>query len=182
MDDRWFDYLQSCSENHPGNEKHAVEMKLNAAMRRLSEALVEHTVADAIIEIGSNLMACEQMAILVIEPEKKKDPVLQSVGLTEQVLESLRSNATGIVTAVREGELYVKEHTDKPHPLLFSLGATAAVPLWQNKKPKGAIVFFGFLPQRNGLDAGDLAVLKLLTVYAGPCLFNTNETEEESAG
>lgn len=172
LDERWTEYLQSCSENLPGNERYAVEMKLYAAVRRLSEAIREHTVAEAIIEIGSNLMACEQMAILVIGPGRKKDPLLQSVGLSQPVQEKLRSNATGVVRAIREGEPYVKEDAETPHPLLFSLGITAAVPLWQNKKLKGAIVFFDFLPQRNGLDAGDRAVLKLMTVYAGPCLFN----------
>jgi hypothetical protein len=172
LNDQWAEYLQSCAENVPGNEKHGVEMKLYAAVRRLSEAIHEGIVAEALIEIGSNLMACEQMAILLTGRQKKKDPLLQSVGLTEQVQERLRSNSTDVVKAIPQGEPYVRGETRTAHPLLISLGITAAVPLWQNKKLKGAIVFFDFLPQRNGLDAGDRALLKLLTVYAGPCLFN----------
>lgn len=172
LNDRWTEYLQSCAENLPGDEKYGVEMKLYAAVRRLNESVHEGTVAEAIIEIGSNLMACEQMAILVTGRQKKKDPLAQSVGLTEQVQERLRSTATELAQAIPEGEPYVKGETKTAHPLLISLGITAAVPLCQNKKLKGAILFFDFLPQRNGLDAGDRALLKLLTVYAGPCLLN----------
>ena len=172
LDERWLEYLQACSENLPGNEKHSEKLKLYAAVRRLSEAVGDRTVAEAILEISSNLMACEQMAIVVFQDDAKSDPFIRSVGLTQERSEALRSNAERIVEEVAEGRVYLSGGTETTHPFLASLGITAQVPLWQDRKMKGAIVFYDLLPQRNGLDTEDHALLKLLAVYAGPCLFH----------
>ena len=38
--------------------------------------------------------------------------------------------------------------------------------------PRGAIIFYSFLPERGDLDLADRELLRLLSMFAGPSLFN----------
>jgi hypothetical protein len=193
LDERWHEYLQLCAKNHLQDENHAVQLRLYAAMRKLSEAVEDCTVPDAIIEIGSNFIGCEQMAILAMQRGTKNDinllrfanfqndqieelqsgapVIIRSVGLMRKQIEKLQSHARKLIEEVPEGEIYIRDNADSSNELLSLLKVTALVPLWQNRVTKGAIVFFDLLPQRDALNAEDRALLKLLAVYAGPCLF-----------
>jgi hypothetical protein len=163
-------YLQQCSELPLTHKEQLALAKLYAGAQRLLQAIREGAVADAIVEIGSNLMGCEQMALLVMREQLSQIAFINSVGLDVQRLEAMRIKAKGIIKEGSADDIYIRSDTGKPDQFLSSLGVTACVPFWLDNTTKGAIVFFDLLPQRNGLDSGDLELLKLLGVYAGPCL------------
>ena len=144
--------------------------KLYAGAKRLHQAVKEGAVADAIVEIGSNLMGCEQMALLIMREQWDHITFLNSVGLDLKRIEAMRMNAKGIIEEAPADDIYIKGEAKNPDLFLSSLGVTAYVPFWMDHTTKGAIVFFDLLPQRNGLDSGDRELLKLLCAYAGPCL------------
>jgi hypothetical protein len=170
--ERWNAYLKNFSAIIPKEDALAVHAKLYAAMGRLNEAGREGTVSEAIMEIGSNLMACEQMAVLVPQEKLKSDAVLQSVGVERRKLEKVSGQAKRIMEEIPTDEIYVKSLSKFPSSVLASLGINACAPVSQKGSRKGAILFFEFLPHRVSLNLGDHALVKLLSVYAGPCLFD----------
>lgn len=163
-------FLQRSSELPLTHKEQLALAKLYAGAKRLHQAVKEGAVADAIVEIGSNLMGCEQMALLIMREQWDHITFINSVGLDLKRIEAMRMNAKGIIEEAPADDIYIKSEAKKPDLFLSSLGVTAYVPFWLDRSTKGAIVFFDLLPQRDGLDSGDRELLKLLCAYAGPCL------------
>jgi hypothetical protein len=173
-------YQKRCVETSPRDPEYAAMAKLYAGTKRLHQAVKEGAVAEAIAEIGSNLMGCEQMAVLATQDKGNKIILIGSVGLDRKQLSSMRSNARAIMEEAPADTIYMKSDGEKP--VLSSLGITAVVPFWLDSTTKGAIVFFDLLPQRNGLDSADRELLTLLCAYAGPCLSAGNRKDQETFG
>lgn len=173
-------YLRQCSETSPRDEKHAAMSKLYAGAKRLHQAVLQGDVAEAIVEIGSNLVGCEQMALVVARGKRKDIAFIGSVGLNAKQLAAVRVKARAILEEASTDVVYLTADGEKPDPLLSSLGITAFVPFWLDYTTKAAIVFFDLLPQRNGLDAADRELLTLLSAYAGPCLSTGKGEDQET--
>lgn len=175
-------YLQRCSELPLTHKEQVALAKLYAGAKRLCQAVKEGAVADAIVEIGSNLMGCEQMALLILREQWNNVAFIGSVGLDLKRLEAMRMNAKGIIEEAPADGIYIESDSEKPDQFLSSLGVTAYVPFWLDSTTKGAIVFFDLLPQRNGLDSADRELLRLLCAYAGPCLSAAEARYQECLG
>jgi len=159
-------YLQRCAEMSLRDGKHAMMAKLYAGAKRLHQAVKEGAVADAIVEIGANLIGCEQMALIVARGKRNKVAFIGSAGLNRRQLDSMRMNARAIIEEACTGTIYMPSDGEEPDPFLSSLGITAFVPFWLDYTTKGAIVFFDLLPQRNGLDHDtSRAGLAVTTLY-----------------
>lgn len=129
--------------------------------------------ASAVIEIASNLMACEEVAILQVTPNHHELSVLSSVGLSDRQRRALESHAAQLAAEIDKERVFMAREMGRDDTLFASLGIQAFVPLCQNRKAQGAIVFFNLLPQRNSFQPGDRELLDLFWAYAGPCLFTT---------
>jgi hypothetical protein len=173
-------YRRECAEVSPGDAKHAALAKLYAGAQRLHQAVREGAVADALVEIGSNLMGCEQMAVMVARGKRKNIAFIGSVGLNRKQLKAVRMNAREIIEEAATDSVYIADDGQRPNPVLQSLGITAFVPFWLDYTTKGAIAFFELLPQRNGLDSTDRELLTLLGAYAGPCLSTSKTRPQET--
>jgi hypothetical protein len=174
-------YMRQSVELPLNHEDKAVRAKLYAAAKALQQAVRENMVADAIFEIGSNLMGCEQIALLVTCEQQDRVALLGSVGFNPEQLEAIRRNAKQIIKEAPADSIYIKTGADD-HSFLSSLGITARIPVRLDSARKGAIVLFDLLPQRNGLDSGDRELMKLLYAYAGPCLAANNIHHQEIFG
>ncbi len=174
-------YMRQSVELPLNHEDKAVRAKLYAAAKALQQAVRQNMVADAIFEIGSNLMGCEQIALLVTCQQQDRIALLGSVGVNPEQLETIRRNAKRIIEEAPADSIYIKTGVDD-HSFLSSLGITARIPVRLDSTRKGAIVLFDLLPQRTGLDSGDRELLKLLCAYAGPCLAANNIHHQEIFG
>ncbi|HEX4605630.1 MAG TPA: hypothetical protein VH724_16630 [Candidatus Angelobacter sp.] len=162
-------YMRQTVELPLHHKDQAVVAKLYSAVKALQQAVREGVVADAIFEIGSNLIGCEQVALLVKCQQKGGVAFIGSDGFNPKQLEPIRRNAKRIIEEAPADSIYIKTGA-QDRSFLSSLGITARIPLRLDSAMKGAIVLFDLLPQRNGLDSGDQELLKLLCAYAGPCL------------
>jgi hypothetical protein len=171
-------FLRQSSQLPLAHKEQSALTKLYASAMRLHQAVKEGTVPEAIIEIASNLMGCEQIALLIIRKQWNHINFINSVGVDLKRLEAMRMNAKGIIEEAPADDVYIESEAAKPDLFLSSLGVTAYVPFWLDKVTKGAIVFFDLLPQRSGLDSADRELLKLLCAYAGPCLSLGRATQE----
>jgi hypothetical protein len=174
-------YMRQSMELPLNHNDQAVRAKLYAAANALQQAVREGMVADAIFEIGSNLIGCEQMALLVTCKQQDGVAFSGSADFTPQQLEAIRRNAKRILEEAPADSIYIKTGSED-RSFLSSLGISARIPFWLDSATKGAIVFFDLLPQRNGLDAGDRELLKLLCAYTGPCLAANKIKHQETFG
>jgi hypothetical protein len=174
-------YMRQSVELPLNHEDKAIRAKLYAAAKALQQAVRQNMVADAIFEIGSNLMGCEQIALLVTCEKQDRVALLGSVGFNPEQLEPIRRNAKRIIEETPADSIYIKTGADD-HSFLSSMGITARIPVRLDSTRKGAIVLFDLLPQRTGLDSGDRELLKLLCAYAGPCLAANNIHHQEIFG
>ena len=174
-------YMKQSVELPLDHEKQTVLARLYAATNTLHQAVKEGMVADAIFEISSNLIGCEQVALLATCERQDRVAFIGSVGLNPGQLEAIRRDAKRIIEETSADSIYIKTGADDL-PFLSSLGITARIPFRLDSATKGAIVMFDLLPQRNGLDSGDRELLKLLCAYAGPCLATNKIQHQEIFG
>jgi hypothetical protein len=138
-------------------------------------------VENAIFEISSNLIGCEDVALLVMSRQRGRIDFIGSAEFSPARLDTLRRNAKRILEEAPADSILI-EAGKNDRSFLSSLGISARIPFCLDGVAKGAIVFFDLLPQRNGLDAGDRELLKLLSTYTGHCLAANKTRHQESFG
>lgn len=174
-------YMRQSLELPLNHEKQTILARLYSAANTLHQAVREGTVENAIFEISSNLIGCEQVALLVMSKRQKRVDFIGSAEFNPTQLDTLRRNAKRIIEEPPADSIFI-EPAGKDWPFLSSLGINARIPFGLDSATKGAIVFFDLLPQRNGLDAGDRELLKLLCDYTGPCLAANKTKHQETLG
>lgn len=174
-------YMRQSVELPLNHQDQVVRAKLYAAANALQQAVREGMVADAIFEIGSNLIGCEQMALLVTCEQQGRVAFTSSVGFNPKQVETIRWNAKRILEEAPEDSIYITTGAED-RSFLSSLGITARIPFRLDSATKGAIILFDLLPQRSGLDSGDRELMKLLCAYAGPCLASNTTKHQETSG
>jgi hypothetical protein len=176
LETRSREYLKHCSKTVPSEERHTVWSRLYAATHRLRNAVLtgggDHAaVAEAVLEIGSNLLGCEEIAVFKLEADAKIVSILTSVGITAAHRQALNTHAAKLTAEINRGRVRIVDRRVLGDEFLASIGITALVPLSQGHASQGAIAFFNLLPQRKGYDSGDRELLGLLSIYVGPSLF-----------
>jgi hypothetical protein len=174
-------YMRESLELPLNHEKQTVLARLYSAANTLHQAVREGEVENAIFEICSNLIGCEQVALLVMPRQQDTIGFIGSAEFNPIQLDTLRRDAKRILEEAPADSIFVAT-AGKDRSFLSSLGISARIPFWLDGATKGAIVFFDLLPQRNGLDARDLELLKLLCAYTGPCLAANKTKHQETLG
>jgi hypothetical protein len=127
-------------------------------------------VVPALIEICSNLLACEELAIVEVKRDTRSVDVLGEENLSSGQRTILTGNPNAIEKWIAPGS------PAYPGPLNAGAGGhsplsvSAVVPLWRDENSSAAIILLGLLPQRTEFDTEDREVLQFLSVHAGPCL------------
>jgi len=174
LDKRSREYLQHCLKTSPAAERHTIWSRLYAVTQRLKLAVLSggaESIADAVVEIGSNLLGCEEMAVVSLQSMGHPPTIISSVGLTAVSRQTLKNSGSGIAKEIRRGQVRIVDKRVPGDEFLASVGITALVPLAQGHIAEGAILFFSLLPQRQGFDSRDREILGLLAAY-GPSLFS----------
>jgi len=174
-------YMRWSVELPLNHEKQTVWARLYSAANTLRQAVREGVVENAIFEIGSNLIGCEQIALLVIPKKQVRVDFIGSADFDPRWLDTLRRNAKRIIEEAPADSIFI-ETADNDQFFLASLGISALIPFRLDSASKGAIVFFDLLPQRKGLDAVDRELLQLLYAYTGPCLAASKTKHQKTPG
>jgi len=145
--------------------------KLYTVSQIMLAAMQEDRVGPALAEICSNLLGCEQFAIVEISEPAGRVKFLQAQDLSSELCVAVVSQAELLQSQIRCGTPQIpSDRTDQDAANLSELEVSALVPLWSEEESSGAILLFQLLPQRSGFDTEDREVLRLLSAYAGPCL------------
>lgn len=164
-------YGNRCLNNSYSDHPNPMWVRLYSATERLKQAVCRNNVAQTILEIGSDLMGCDEMAILELHGGSAVS-LLAGSGMTAGREQALATNAGAIASAIGTRQISIANaHT--PYDQLWSeLETTAFVPVWHENRPRGGIIFYRLLPQRNDIDLADRELLRLLSMFSGPSLFS----------
>ena len=154
--------------DHPADL--SVWTKLYTASQTMLSAMREGRVDAALVEISSNLLGCEDLAVVEIARETGVVEFLITEGLSTEKRDALIHRARFLDSCIELGKASIAVDRGKNQDALASIGVSALVPLWADERSSGAMVLFQLLPQRSGFDAEDREVLQLLSLYAGQCL------------
>ena len=145
-------------------------LKLYAASQTLLSAMQQDRVAAALVEISSNLLGCEEVAIVEIGGDPMRVKFLGEEGLSPENRLALTQSGRFLGPMISPGECWIPWDQERSYSPLIPRRINALIPLWNDERSSGAMLLFELLPQRNGFDAEDREVLQLLALYAGPCL------------
>lgn len=161
------DYLKQAEEATPDL---SASTKLYATSRVLLAATQEKRVVSALIEICSNLLACEELAIVEIKSQARAIHFLGAENLLSDQRTILTNNPGTVEKWITPGNPFFPRHVRPQASVHFPLSVSAVVPLWRDEYSSAAIVLLRLLPQRTEFDKEDRKVLNFLSLYAGPCL------------
>jgi hypothetical protein len=149
----------------------SVWTKLYTANQTMLSAMGQQRVISALVEICSNLLGCEELAIVEVDHNTERVQLLASEGLASHQVDIIAQAARQLQSRIDPGSPHITSDEDgKADSRLGKLGISAVIPLWKDPGSSGALVLFQLLPQRSGFDEEDRKILQLLSIYAGPCL------------
>ena len=159
--------------------RHAVEFsddlsvwtKLYAVSQTMLSAIHENKVFSAVGEICSNLLGCEEVAIVDISRANGRVRFLAAEGISSSTRKSVAESGRTLDSQIQPGSLrIVSDNDDQRSAQLAHLGVSALVPLWSDEESSGAILLFKLLPQHSGFDTEDRRVLQFLSTRIGQCV------------
>lgn len=145
--------------------------KLFTVSQIMLSAIREDNVLSALEEICSNLLGCEQLAIVEISHDTGLVHFRKTQQLSSEMRIALTDQGRFLESQIQQGEIQYRSDENDDNPARLSqLWINALVPLWLDRESSGALLLFELLPQRSGFDTEDREVLRLLSANAGPCL------------
>lgn len=145
--------------------------KLYTVSQTMLSGMHEDNIPSAVEEICSNLLGCEELAIVEISHEKGSVRFLAAEGISSATRRAVAESGTILESQIQRGCLRIlSDNDDARSAQLEHLGVSALVPLWSDEESSGAILLFQLLPQRNGFDVEDRQILQFLSTHAGACL------------
>lgn len=138
-----------------------------AALQRLEGCARPAEVLEAVAEIVSQLVGCEEFAVLGLGSTGAGFTGVSAMGLDWERLQSLMG-AQGVLSQVARGDgAYLAGRTHGVSLRGPEAGLTACIPLRTGEWIGGVLALFRLLPQKRGLDEEDLELLDLLSRYGG---------------
>src|SRR5882762_6270067 len=103
-------------------------VRLYLASERLRQAVCQNNVARTILDIGSDLMGCDDMAILELHGDSSLS-LLAGCGMTAARQQALAANAGAIADAIEAFKISIVNADMAYNQLWSQLGTTAFVPV-----------------------------------------------------
>jgi len=147
---------------------HREDPRLKAAQTRLRESVSEADALEAIREIVTNLLGCEEIGLFKLE--EGQSGLHWSLGIDAERHGTLDSFQESELQQALRGELQVVQtagegHTQGRAPI------RVFVPIHANGRTAAVLVMLKLLPQKVDFDESDLRLVKLLSEEAGRALF-----------
>lgn len=169
--------VQKSEVNPQASEK--ADTRPEAALRRLRECKHRKQACEAVREIVSNLLGCEEMVLFQVKGRKSALSLIWSFGLEGNDFQLPESFKHSALTGVIAGGTYIHEGCGHD-----TNGAVAAVlPIQFEGETAGVLVLRKMLPQKTKIDEIDRAVFAILSREAGQGLFGEQPaTTQNSKG
>jgi hypothetical protein len=144
--------------------------RLEAAHKRLRESNGQADALEAIREIVTNLLGCEEIALFTVG-QQGNSALLWFFGIDPHQHQSLDAFDKSILRRVLQGEVHIAQTDSNRHDNYRNQPLRVFVPIRLNERTVAVLVMLKLLPQKLGIDEADLNLVKLLSNEAGQCLF-----------
>jgi hypothetical protein len=144
--------------------------RLEAAQKRLRESVSQAETFDAIREIVTNLLGCEEIGLFQVG--EGSNGLLWSFGIDPQGLSTLDPFEESALQSVMRGEFHVVEVVGEGHGEPVRQPLRAFVPIRWNGRTVAVLVMLKLLPQKVGFDEADIKLVELLSDETGRALFH----------
>jgi hypothetical protein len=143
------------------------DLRLEAARRRLREVSSRDDVFEALREVVTNLLGCEEMGLFSAQTDESD--LLWSFGVEARDHKKLTDSDNAGLNEVRRGEIYVEMTADgrigggSPHRVF--------IPIYAEGRVAGVLVLLKLLPQKVDFDETDMKVAMVLSHEVGRKVF-----------
>lgn len=140
-----------------------VDLRPEAARKRLRECKSQGDACEAIREIVSNLLGCEEMALFEVRRERGRPSLIWSFEIEPKLLHLPEKFSGAAFPGEIAGEaIATVGNADEP---------SALVPIRFQGEMAGVLVLVRLLPQKTRLEEQDRGVLSVISEEAGKALF-----------
>ncbi len=146
--------------------------RLEAAQKRLRESVDRADTLEAIREIVTNLLGCEEIGLFTVE--RGNGGLLWSFGIDTQRHGTLDSFDESALRRVMQGEFHVAQVDHEEHTRYENPPLRIFVPIRLHGRTVGVLVMLKLLPQKLGFDKADINLVKLLSDETGKALFESS--------
>jgi hypothetical protein len=150
--------------------------RLEAAQKRLRESVGQADAIEAVREIVTNLLGCEEIGLFTVGDKNARanQPVsselLWSFGIDTKKYATLDAFEESALRPVLQGKLHVAQAGggERDHA---NASQRAFIPILLHDRAVAVLVMFKLLPQKLGFDQADINLVKLISNEAGKSLF-----------
>lgn len=146
---------------------------LYVASYQLHSTFDRAEVVSAVQEIVINLIGSEEMAIFELDEESRELRLIGSFGIDEGAWKTVPVGKGLIGGAVDRGVSVLPGRHHDLQPTAAERGLTAAIPLMLGERVVGAVVVWGLLEHKGGLEDLDYELFDLLGTHAATALYVT---------
>jgi len=140
-------------------------------------------VLAAILEIVTNLIGSEEIAVFEMNDEATALRLLTSVGIDPEPLQEIPVGDGLIGACARTAEIFVaREGAESGGRVPHERSLSACIPLKLSQRVSGAVALFRLLPQKSELGALDRELFELLATHAATALYCASLHARVSAG
>lgn len=160
----------SCAQNvngKPAAAERPRDSRPDAARKRLSECKDRKDTCEALREIVSNLLGCEEMALFEWNAWLSRFSLIWCFGIEQQELRLPEMVWTSLWARVIAGEAYLPVDASGGVNSSEHDGPSAIVPIRFNGNITAVLVLLRLLPQKSKLDDLDCEVLSVVSREAG---------------
>jgi len=143
--------------------------RLDAAQRRLRESGSEADALEAIREIVTNLLGCEEIGLFTVD--QGRSGLYWSFGIDAERHGTLDAFEESGLQRVLRGELYVVQTVCERQGNHAKPPIRVFVPIRASGRTVAVLVMLKLLPQKLDFDESDLKLVNLLSDEAGRALF-----------
>ncbi len=143
--------------------------RLEAAQKRLRESVDRADTLEAIREIVTNLLGCEEIGLFTVD--RGRGGLLWSFGIDTHRHGTLDSFEECALHRVMQGEFHVAQVEHEGHAHHGNPPLRIFVPIRLHGRTVGVLVMLKLLPQKIGFDNADINLVKLLSDETGRALF-----------
>lgn len=148
------------------------DQRLEVGRRRLRESVSPADTLEAIRDIVTNLLGCEEMGLFTVEQGSSR--LWWSSGIDPQRHVSLDIFEESILQRVLQGEFHVSQVKFKEHPNHANPALRVFVPIRLDGRTVAVLVMLKLLPQKLGFDEADIELVNLLSSETGRTLFGAS--------
>jgi hypothetical protein len=148
-----------------------IDLRPDAARKRLRECKNSAEACEAIREIVSNLLGCEEMAVYRFGSKHPQISLVWSFGIDPRAYATKELLNASALARVIAGEIYVDEESIRAEVVGRRKRVSAAVPIQFRGKTAAALTLFRLLPQKTKIDQFDRELFAVVSAEAGQPLF-----------